>query len=395
MPTGKPFSLSGIYRLLTDPFYYGSFEYPKGSGNWYRGKHPPMITVAEYDRIQTLLGRHGRPRAIKLSLPYRGMIVCGACGSGVTAEEKHQLICSRCRLKFANRTRDRCPRCDTEVRKMRSPVVLKYTYYHCTRRRDSNCSEPVVRLEDLEAQIDASIARFSISNSAFNWGMKCITEHHTRRRAELSAMRSAQEKALADCSKRLDNLLALKTSPSNVGGSLLSDDEYGRERASLLKEKAKLEAAVDMARDPLARASAQVGNTLEFVSRLRERMAQGSPSLKGTLLSQISSNLTLTQKTLHLEPQIPFQIVEDEFAGDSADPRPFEPHPGRIKPRSIGRRAGRIPIGCTPRDDVRTYRRRAHRLMKRLLTFFLEHPEHVSPTLTTEDPDLSLRSEAA
>src|SRR5487761_2251435 len=59
---GKPFVRSSIYKIFTKPFYYGWFEFPKGSGQWYEGKHEPMITESEYDRVQTLLGRNGNPR---------------------------------------------------------------------------------------------------------------------------------------------------------------------------------------------------------------------------------------------------------------------------------------------------------------------------------------------
>lgn len=49
---GKPLSLSNVYKLLNTPFYYGEFEYPKGSGNWYKGKHQPIITKELYIRVQ-------------------------------------------------------------------------------------------------------------------------------------------------------------------------------------------------------------------------------------------------------------------------------------------------------------------------------------------------------
>lgn len=60
-PHEKPLSNSTIYQLFNNPFYYGWFEYPKGSGNWYQGSHEPMITQEEYDRVQILLGRKGKP----------------------------------------------------------------------------------------------------------------------------------------------------------------------------------------------------------------------------------------------------------------------------------------------------------------------------------------------
>ena len=53
---GKGLARCVIYRMFTDSFYYGWFEYPNGSGNWYHGKHRPMISEAEYDKVQRLLG---------------------------------------------------------------------------------------------------------------------------------------------------------------------------------------------------------------------------------------------------------------------------------------------------------------------------------------------------
>jgi len=39
----KHLSLGNIYKILENHFYYGEFEYPKNSGNWYKGKHEPLI----------------------------------------------------------------------------------------------------------------------------------------------------------------------------------------------------------------------------------------------------------------------------------------------------------------------------------------------------------------
>src|SRR3989338_6788962 len=45
----KPLTLAGVYRVLDNPFYYGTFEHPLGSGNWYEGKHKPIITKELFD----------------------------------------------------------------------------------------------------------------------------------------------------------------------------------------------------------------------------------------------------------------------------------------------------------------------------------------------------------
>jgi hypothetical protein len=69
--------------------------------------------------------------------------------------------------------------------------------------------------------------------------------------------------------------LRLKTSPGNAENSLLSDDEYGRQRFELLKEKARLE---ELQQDFGHRAERWVRlseRTFEFACSIRERFAKG------------------------------------------------------------------------------------------------------------------------
>jgi site-specific DNA recombinase len=133
---GKAIPRSVIYRMFTQPFYYGEFEYPQGSGHFYQGKHETMITEAEYDRVQILLGKKGNPRPkSQREFPFIGLIKCGECGRMVTAEEKHQIICSHCNFKFAYGKREACPRCTTPIEKMRNPKFPCYSYYHCSKAK--------------------------------------------------------------------------------------------------------------------------------------------------------------------------------------------------------------------------------------------------------------------
>jgi DNA invertase Pin-like site-specific DNA recombinase len=55
--SGKHLTLSNIYMILEKTFYYGVFEFPEGSGNWYTGQHTPIITKELYDRVRTRLVR--------------------------------------------------------------------------------------------------------------------------------------------------------------------------------------------------------------------------------------------------------------------------------------------------------------------------------------------------
>src|SRR5439155_21511110 len=82
---GKPLSRSNLYDLFGNPFYAGVILW---TGKTYSGKHEPMVTLDEFQRVQEILGRPCQPRPHDKIFAYTGMIRCGECGLSVTAEEK-------------------------------------------------------------------------------------------------------------------------------------------------------------------------------------------------------------------------------------------------------------------------------------------------------------------
>ena len=106
-----------------------------------------MITEAEYDRVQTLLGRNGNPRPRMHGIfPFTGLIRCGECDGMVTAEEKHQLICGGCRFKFAYRQAKACPRCRTPRHPLRIRPRLEPTVLTRARQLDKGVVVAVLAL---------------------------------------------------------------------------------------------------------------------------------------------------------------------------------------------------------------------------------------------------------
>lgn len=107
--------LSMIYSMLKNPFYYGEFEYPSGSGNWYHGKHQPLITKELFDKVQA---RCIVPQKVKWGskdFPFKGYIKCASCGASIVGEEKFK------KLKDGGKNR--------------------HVYYHCSRKINYNCPE--------------------------------------------------------------------------------------------------------------------------------------------------------------------------------------------------------------------------------------------------------------
>lgn len=123
----KNMTLSSVYLVLQNPFYYGVFEYPEKSGNWYQGKHQPLVTKELFDKAQEQLKRDRIIRSDIKEFAFTKLMVCGLCGSGISADEK--------------------------FKKLKDGTSNRYVYYGCTRARDKNCKSGYIREEELIEQM--------------------------------------------------------------------------------------------------------------------------------------------------------------------------------------------------------------------------------------------------
>ncbi len=120
-------SLGNLYKIIANTFYYGKFEYPIGSGNWYNGAHKPIITKELYDLVQTQIkSQILEPRSAQKEFAFTKIMTCGLCGSGITADEKF---------------------------KHHKNTTHRYVYYKCTRTRDQDCPCGFINEEDLVSQL--------------------------------------------------------------------------------------------------------------------------------------------------------------------------------------------------------------------------------------------------
>ena len=149
--TDKYLSLSNIYIILRNSFYYGAFEYPKGSGNWYTGKHQPLISKELFDRVQERLNRDRIVRSESKEFAFTKLIKCGLCGSGITADEK--------------------------FRKLKDGGANRHVYYGCSKSKDHYCKCGYLKEEELINQLLNIIDKINLDKI----GMKEIIEKEVER----------------------------------------------------------------------------------------------------------------------------------------------------------------------------------------------------------------------
>jgi DNA invertase Pin-like site-specific DNA recombinase len=120
---GKEIPLSIIYKILGNTFYYGEFEYPKGSGKWYTGKHESLITRELYEEVRKQLMVPLRSKWGAKEFPFKQFLKCGSCGAAIVGEEK--------------------------FKKLRNGEINRHIYYHCSRQVNYDCPEPYARAETI------------------------------------------------------------------------------------------------------------------------------------------------------------------------------------------------------------------------------------------------------
>lgn len=142
----KGLTLGNIYVILQNPFYYGVFEYPVKSGNWYKGKHEPLISKELFDMVQEQV----KSTTLRVQEPkefaFTRLMTCGLCGSGICADEK--------------------------FKKLKDGSVNRHVYYGCTKARDKDCKCGYINENNLIKQFEELIDKIDLDTSGIKNKLK-------------------------------------------------------------------------------------------------------------------------------------------------------------------------------------------------------------------------------
>lgn len=281
--TVRKLRLSELYRILANPFYYGWYEWVKGSGDWKKGNHEPMITEKEFDHIQFLLGRKGRPRPKTHKFAFTGLMRCGNCGACITCEEK--------------------------FKHQKNGNIHHYIYYRCTKKINPQCAEKSIELKELTKQIDEVVSGLNISDRFKHWAISYL---HEIRKTEAQAREqtlSAKQKEYERVTSQLDNLLLKYTSPENSEYQLMTEREYTDLRTKLLKVKTKLFDELNSQDKEIEQWLELSERTFNFARYARIWFAQGDLDTKRAIFACLGSHLILKDQKVAINMRKPFKFI--------------------------------------------------------------------------------------
>ena len=138
--TGRPVMLSSVYLMLRNPYYGGKFEFPRGSGIWFKVAHESIVTEELFEQVQRQLTlEKNKPAWGSKEFAFTRLMKCGTCGCGITAQDKFQTL--------------------------RDGTRQRYVYYHCSGTAKGECKEPYIREEQLIEQMVAILGDLDIDRS--------------------------------------------------------------------------------------------------------------------------------------------------------------------------------------------------------------------------------------
>lgn len=320
---GRPLSKSGFYRVLADPYAYGLMIRTEGE---VYGRHKTMLNEEDFQKLQIILGRKGRPHISKHDLPYKSVLKCKSCGGSVTAEEKWHIVCTKCKTKFhKSKNKDTCPECGMLIEEMKNPKIYHHVLYSCVNSKKRLCNQRTVNIKNIEQKIDEELSKFEISEHLKNWAVQYLNELNSTETNDREQIRNNLEKAKSDCITRLDGLVRLKISPQNSDGSVLTDDEYTSQRKFVLLEKESIERELANVDKRMNRWHELSVNTFNFACYAKHWFVNGDVKTKTQILATLGSNLLINDKKLEIDGQKAFFLIERGKQELLKESKKFEP----------------------------------------------------------------------
>jgi hypothetical protein len=273
--SNKPFSNSSLYLILKRRFYCGEYYW---QGKLIKGKHKPMITIEEYDKIQFLLGRDQKISQTKYQNYYSGFIKCSSCDSCITGYSK--------------------------TKHNRYKGVSIYHYLKCV-NKDKNCTQKPLTRKMVDKEVLSLLQSLTLSKSIIDF--------------VLIKLREANEKEEKQDANKIQLLKIRKNEIENeitvLGEKLIKgivkDDLYLKLNQKLEEEASLIQQKIKIQKNLTELDFDKVRSLFEFALHAQKKFKTGSFEQRKKILNIIGSNFLLKGEKLSLELSLAFSIIKE------------------------------------------------------------------------------------
>lgn len=266
---GQKLSKAQIYNIFNNPFYYGEFEWPKKSGDIYKGGHKPMVSKEEFIRVQKMIGKTGRARPIRHYFAYGGCILhCSECECAITGFAK--------------------------TKKQKNGNIHNYTYYGCTKRKEISCGQRVIIEKELERQIQLILCQIRIPESIHEFMMEWVRSENEKQFGAIYAQNELNKQNYDSVLKKISGLIDMRAS------SLISDSEFQERKLEAEKEKDRLIELIHATDSNVTNWLDTADKLFTFTGLAFKRFRKGDPETRRAILASLGWNLQIKDKELDI-----------------------------------------------------------------------------------------------
>lgn len=271
---GSRVTRNGLATILHNTFYCGVIQIKKVHQS-FAGKHEPLIGKSLFDRVQAVLTGKFNARVQRHAFAFRRLFSCAVCGYALTGEYHKGHVYYRCHGEHFPRASIREDVIEQKILELIGP--LKYED-----EEKAYFSGRLLKLrEDWKTKVDEETRSF-----------KLTLDHIKDRRNRLT-------------DAYLDQVVDKAT--------------FEERKTSLLFEEKTIEENLKiLARGE--RGPAKIENFLELAGSALLSYQKGNPEERREIVKIVTSNRTVHEKTLYLEPSNPFALLVNRFKYTECEP---------------------------------------------------------------------------
>jgi DNA invertase Pin-like site-specific DNA recombinase len=280
-PSAAKFARGSLHTMLRDRAYIGEIEH---QGQWYPGKHEPIVDRGTWDRVQVLLGGHAY-RSHEMT--YAGEVfTCAHCGHPITGERK--------------------------FKKTRSGEKA-YTYYRCTYYNVPGHPRIRVTEADLDRQVLAVFAKMRIEDDDVREWFQTVLRSQTRdAQQESLAQRAELQRQETLLVSQQDRLLNMRLGDEVDEATFAKKQTEIRDRLSSIKLQIEI---LDRSHDEMTDLASKV---FELSQTLTDKWLNADYATKRRILEIVFLNCRLDDVTLVPTIRKPFDVLAEGLVSENS-----------------------------------------------------------------------------
>lgn len=192
---------------------------------------------------------------------------------------------------------------EEKIKRQLNGNVHIYRYYHCTKKKNPNCSQGSIEEKELQQQLNEALERIQIYPEFSAWAIEQLKLESGKEAESRNQILGNIQKDYSGVVKKIDNLIDMRA------GGEITEDEFINKKTILIKEKDRLNQLLSDTDSRVDKWIEKAETIFQFAQTAKSKFDFGTYEDKRLVLSSLGSNFILKDQKVNIELNIPFSII--------------------------------------------------------------------------------------